>query len=82
MYSAEQMMKFLPPDEVTDLHIGMDVDYSLTGQAAAYELGRRLRVKKPDLRIHIHRPSTDDWEDWDFNDALRQRTKDADATRA
>ena len=72
-YSAEQMVRFVPPKGVKVLHIGMDVDYSFTGQASAYELARRLRVVRPELELHLTRPTPLDGVDHDFNDELRKR---------
>lgn len=72
-YSAEQMVRFQPPPGVKVLHIGMDVDYSYTGQAAAYELARRLRVNRPEIEINIVRPTPVDGVDHDFNDELQRR---------
>ena len=69
-YSSEEMKKFNPPPGVKQLYIGIDVDYSFTGQAAGYELARRMRVQRPDLGIHILRPA-DDGKDWDWNDQLQ-----------
>lgn len=74
-YSAEQMVRFNPPPGVQVLHIGMDVDYSYTGQAAAYELARRLRVNRPEIELNIVRPVASDGVDHDFNDELRARLK-------
>jgi len=72
-YSAEQMIRFVPPSQVKRLIIFMDTDVSFTGQAASYELAKRLGVSHPDLDVLVLRPCNDDDVDWDFNDELRRR---------
>lgn len=74
-YSAEEMKKFLPPRDVKQLYIGVDMDYSFTGQAASYELARRLRVVRPEIEvITVMRPCTEDGtKNWDWNDELKSR---------
>lgn len=74
-YSSEEMKKFLPPPEVKQLYIGVDMDYSFTGQAASYELAHRMRRLRPKVEvISVMRPCADDGtKDWDWNDELKQR---------
>jgi putative DNA primase/helicase len=72
VYSAEEMKKFNPPRGIQQLHIGVDIDYSYTGQAAGYELARRLRSSRPEIETKIVRPTAEDGLDWDFNDQLRK----------
>lgn len=72
-YSAEQMERFQPPAGVKVLHIGMDVDYSYTGQAAAYALAKRMRMTRPEVELNIVRPTPSDGVDHDFNDELLRR---------
>lgn len=72
-YSAESLKSFVPPEGVKRLHILADIDVSYTGQAAAYELARRLRISHPDLATRIMRPSQHDGQDFDFNDLIQQR---------
>lgn len=72
-YSAESLKNFVPPEGVKRLHILADVDVSYTGQSAAYELARRLRISHPDLATRVMRPSPHDGQDFDFNDLLQQR---------
>lgn len=74
-YSAEEMKKFNPPDDVKQLYIAVDMDYSFTGQAAAYELARRMRQTKPGIEvISVMRPCIEDGtKNWDWNDELKSR---------
>lgn len=72
-YSSESLKNFVPPDNVKRLHILADIDVSYTGQSAAYELARRLRISHPHIATRVMRPSQHDGQDWDFNDLLQQR---------
>lgn len=72
-YSAESLKNFVPPEGVKRLHILADIDVSYTGQVAAYELARRLRITHPDLATRVMRPSQHDGQDFDFNDLIQLR---------
>jgi len=54
--NAHQLRKFDPPDGVRKLLIFGDNDASFTGQAAAYQLAWRMRVRKTPLEVEVHIP--------------------------
>jgi putative DNA primase/helicase len=68
--SAEQMIKFGPPQEVRKLYIYIDVDKSFTGQAAGYALAKHLRITHPNLETVVCYPTLRQNVDYDFNDLL------------
>lgn len=69
-YSAEQMMRFVPPPSIKSLFVFMDVDKSFAGQAAAYELARKLAVSHPQITVSLRRSFPGEHVDRDFNDFL------------
>jgi len=70
--NAGAMKEFTPPGDVNVIHIGGDNDYSYTGQAAAFELARRLRTLGKNLGSVLLPEKTDT----DFNDVLINNRKD------
>lgn len=76
--SAEMMMKWRPPQEVSAVVIFGDNDRSFTGHAASYMLAKKLmslgvqsvKVEIPDMPPHMVRS-------WDWNDVLRAQTVEA-----
>lgn len=61
--SANLLMDWEPPEMVRSVVIFGDNDQSFTGQAAAYELARRLRVKELDVEVQIPSTLGQDWND-------------------
>jgi putative DNA primase/helicase len=56
--------RFIPPKCVKELHIFADNDASLTGQAVAYALGRRLRNLGLGVAIRMPDKQGQDWNDF------------------
>lgn len=67
--NAQQMEKFVPPDGCSELVIFGDKDASFTGQAAAYTLAKRAKLRYGIGKIEVRIPSK---IDTDFNDVLRE----------
>jgi putative DNA primase/helicase len=62
--SAPMLKTFEPPEICKILTIYADNDFNFTGQSAAYELARRLKMSKPELRIYVKIPElVGDWND-------------------
>lgn len=61
--TANNMADWTPPEGVTHVEIFADHDRSLTGHAAAYTLGKKLKAKSLSVTIHIPEK-----EGWDWND--------------
>jgi hypothetical protein len=55
-------MGWVPPEGVR-VNVYGDNDTSFTGHAAAYTLGRKLKAKQIDVRVHIPAPKGADWND-------------------
>jgi putative DNA primase/helicase len=71
------LRKFIPPNDLEALLVFGDNDYNYVGQAAAYELARKLSFSHPGLRIVVQIPECAG-EDW--NDVLiREELKNAGA---
>ena len=60
-YSANNLAKFEPPPGIESLVIYGDRDFSFTGQAAAYELARRMQARG--IGVHVALPP-DEGQDW------------------
>lgn len=60
-YSANNLAKFEPPPGIESLVIYGDRDFSFTGQAAAYELARRMQTRG--IGVHVALPP-DEGQDW------------------
>lgn len=60
--NAGMLEKFEPPTEVQTLHIFADADHSFTGQAAAYNLAKRLHGEI-DCRVHVPEQIGTDYAD-------------------
>ena len=70
--SAQNMIKWLPPEGVEHVTVFGDADDSYTGQAAAYTLARRIKQRGIDVVVKLP-PALG----WDWNDFLlseRRRT--------
>lgn len=67
-YCADQMERFVVPDNIDKLYIYGDNDSSFTGQSAAYTLAKRSKARRPDLFVDVHYPTE---RDTDYNDLLR-----------
>lgn len=65
--SANGMREFEPPEECTFLRIYADADANFTGQAAAFALANRLRIKSPDRLVEIIIP---EFKGYDANDII------------
>lgn len=65
--SAGNMKKFESPDGASTIYIGGDNDKSFTGQAAAFELARRLSGKKLQAHVLMPREVGTDWADEVYN---------------
>lgn len=63
-YSANNLAKFNPPDGITSLVIYGDRDRSYTGQAAAYELARRMQAKGIGVEVALPPDEDQDWLDY------------------
>lgn len=62
--SAPMLKTFEPPKICKILTIYADNDSNFTGQSAAYELARRLKMTKPELKIYVKIPELiGDWND-------------------
>ena len=61
--SANTLIDWQPPEGVKSVVIFGDNDQSMTGQAAAYELGRKLLVKGLDVEVRIPSIQATDWAD-------------------
>lgn len=64
---ARHLERWEPPSDIKAVEIFGDNDESFTGQAAAYNLAKRLKVQnKLDVAVHVPTTAGTDW-----NDALR-----------
>jgi len=61
--NATMLAKWTPPEGCTEVAIFGDNDASFAGQAAAYELARRLAVNHVTVTVHIPPKVGDDWND-------------------
>lgn len=62
--TAGLLEKFNPPPGVNKLHIYADNDASFTGQAAAYNLAKRLAQRKICCQVHIPDTTNTDFADY------------------
>ena len=62
-YAANNLAKFDPPDGIESLIIYGDRDRSFTGQAAAYELARRMQARGIDVEVVLPPDVGKDWLD-------------------
>lgn len=74
--TAGLMREFVPPEDVRALLICGDNDASFTGQAAAFELARRLTNKGVECKVVIPEIVGADWADMDPPTATERRAKD------
>ena len=65
--SALGMEKIVIPDSITTVYIYGDHDESFTGQASAYALAKRLKMKGLDVKVFIPEEMGTDWLD-EFNE--------------
>jgi len=63
-YSANNLSKFEPPEGIKSLIIYGDRDFSFTGQAAAYELARRMQAKGIGVEVALPPDEGQDWLDY------------------
>lgn len=63
-YSANNLAKFDPPDGIRSLLIYGDRDRSYTGQAAAYELARRMQSRGVSVDVALPPDVGQDWLDY------------------
>ena len=63
-YSANNLAKFDPPEGIKSLIIYGDRDFSFTGQAAAYELARRMQAKGIGVEVALPPDEGQDWLDY------------------
>ena len=63
-YSANNLARFDPPPGIKSLVIYGDRDFSFTGQAAAYELARRMQAKGIGVDIALPPEEGQDWLDF------------------
>lgn len=63
-YSANNLAKFEPPPGIESLVIYGDRDFSFTGQAAAYELARRMLVRGIGVEVALPPDEGQDWLDY------------------
>lgn len=61
--TAGNMKDFIAPDDAATIYIAADNDLSYTGQAAAFELARKLSGKKFDVRVLMPAQIGTDWND-------------------
>jgi len=61
--SAPVLEKWEPPEGIREIVICGDNDTSYAGQAAAYNLAKRLRTKGYPVRVEIPDPEDSDWAD-------------------
>ena len=61
--NAGNLMEFRPPEGVRKVTVFGDWDESLTGQAAAYELARRLKVQGIEVSVKFPRDGLNDFAD-------------------
>jgi putative DNA primase/helicase len=66
--TAGNLEAWQPPDEAQVIHVFGDNDSSMTGQAAAFALAKRL--KREGRKVHVHIP---DQIDFDWLDVLNQQ---------
>lgn len=70
--TADLLQAWEPPAGVETIMIFGDCDVSLTGQAAAYGLGRRLKAKGKSVFVELPERMGTDW-----NDIIQERSKAA-----
>jgi len=68
--NATMLAKWIPPEGCDEVAIFGDNDANFTGQAAAYELARRLASKQITVTVHIPQIAGEDW-----NDIYRRKAK-------
>ena len=61
--SAGNMENFVAPGDASTIYIGADNDESFTGQAAAFSLAKKLRLKKFEVRVLMPAMMGTDWND-------------------
>lgn len=70
--SAYGIETFNPPAGLSCLHVFADADRSYVGQAAAYNLARRVSREMREVSVEVHVPTVDGS---DFNDVLKAQTR-------
>lgn len=84
--SAIGLERWTPPEGITEVIIFGDNDRSATGQAAAWNLAKRLIASGIVVEVRIPEPAGTDWNDLNQGDSNESRTaqnaKDAQPTRA
>jgi putative DNA primase/helicase len=61
--TADNLKGWTPPAGVKRVIVFGDNDHSLTGQAASYELGRRLIAAKYEVEVRLPAMLGEDWND-------------------
>jgi putative DNA primase/helicase len=64
LLNANNMVDFVPPNNVSELTIFGDNDESFTGQAAAYQLAHRIKKTGIKVAVLIPRVAGTDWNDY------------------